>query len=209
MRYRGWGKFPWWSFFNVRVKWLLKWNKQQRRRGRSAWNELQVFHFMTEGSADWAAAAQGSVRSSNWSQQTVTANNHLTHQMECFTHTSLVTSTRQLNSRGVETKPGLWLDVGNFRYIQTRPIGPIHKCWWRLVSIHKISHVVFPHKWFGQNVAGWEFFKTEESKSRLERRRRRRWRPLLILIVGKLKTIYCHCKIKIKNNICMYIYKYI
>lgn len=162
------------------MKWVLKWNKWRRR---NAWSEPQVSHHMTKGSADWAVATHpiGSSRtlrvrseSSNWSDQTVTAKNHLTHQMECFTHTSVVTNSwTGEESRRSPPKPGLWLDVGNFRCIQTRPIRRFHNRWWQLVLIHKISHVVVCHKWFGQNVTGLkcirrEVFKTEESKTRLE-----------------------------------------
>lgn len=62
-------------FYFLWVKWLLKWDKQSRRRRRNAWSWPQVFHFTTEGStvgllssgnsSEWIAQrAKGSVRSS-------------------------------------------------------------------------------------------------------------------------------------------------
>lgn len=61
------------------------------------WQLIGVDRPVSKGFSPKQHRASLHVCGSNWLDQTVTANNHLTHQMECFTHPSVVTSTKQLN----------------------------------------------------------------------------------------------------------------
>lgn len=117
-RPQGWRKFPQWIFFFFMGEMTVenettKVDEEEETHGvdhkcvTSLLKGLLLVYWAVATHRSGSPASKGfspkqhhaslHVCGSNWPDQTVTANNHLTHQMECFTHPSVVTSTKQLN----------------------------------------------------------------------------------------------------------------